>query len=686
MEFLLEINTEEMPASHIKAGLEQLMAKIQDGLRNANVSVSRLKTYGTCRRLVVAGGFAPEQQDRVEEVIGPPKAVAFDADGKPTAAAIGFAKKLGMEVENLIVINTDRGEYAGARKVVKGKPTREILEQLIPQTILALSFPKMMRWSDNQVRFSRPIKNILCLFGEKPLKFSIGDVTSCDWTHGHKIFFPEKIKVINFPGYKSALADLTVLIDPDQRKKSIHKQIAKKLSSLDAKILPDGQLLEKLTYDVESPCVILGQFPGEYLRLPIEVLSTAMREGQSLFSVIKGKKQLPNFIGVADSPKDTKGLIKNGNERVLRARLEDAKFFWDQDLKIKISKRYKDLDRVVYQEKLGSYLHKTQRVKKICSYLSGKIDTKLKKKHALEAAELCKVDLLTDMVREFPSLQGKIGGLYAKEEGFPHQVWKGVYEHYQPTSMDDAIPSSLSGAVLSIADKLDSIVGALGVGVEVSGSKDPFGLRRNAQGICRIILEKRLDFSLGRLLDKTLKVYDGLFDESKNAIKNQSLDFFKGRLQHIYEHQGYRYDFVNAALAPGIDTIYHTYLRLKALDSLKESAQFEPMILIAKRVNNILRDQPLYRVNSELLYEKQERELYTTFFIIMDNVQAMIAQGEFVKAQRMVFRIKSSINNFFDNVLVMAEDKRLRRNRLALLQSISKLLMQIADYSQIVVD
>lgn len=686
MEFLLEINTEEMPAPHIKTALEQLTHKIEEELGSLNVPVSRIRTYGTCRRIVVVGDFGPGQKDRVEDVTGPPIAVAFDADGIPTAAAIGFAKKHDIDVEDLVVIRTDRGEYAGARKIIRGKSTHEILGQILPQIILSLSFPKMMRWGDNQLRFSRPIKNILCLFGGKLLNFSVGGVATCDFTIGHKIFYPEKVTVKSFAEYKKTLAGLGVVVDPDHRKRILLRQIEKKLSALGAQILPDNELLEKLTYDVESPHVILGQFPKEYLKLPIEVLSTAMREGQNLLSVIKGRRQLPNFIGVADTPKDAKGLIKHGNERVLRARLEDAKFFWEQDSKIKLSKRAADLDRVVYQEKLGSYLDKTQRLEKISLYLSGKLDAKLERKQAVEAAELSKLDLLTDMVREFPSLQGKMGGLYAKEEGFPTPVWKAVYSHYQPTSMEDDVPPSLTGAVLSISDKLDSIVGALGVGVEVSGSKDPFGLRRNAQGICRIILEKRLDFSLNRLLDKTLKVFGEIFDDSKNEIKNHCLDFFRGRLQFIYENQGYRYDFVNAALAPGIDNIYHTYLRLKALDSLKESAQFEPMILIAKRVNNILRNQPSYRVNSGLLFEKQERELYTTFSIIMDNVQTMISQGEFAKAQRMVFRIKSSINSFFDHVLVMEDDIRLRRNRLALLQSISKMLMQIADYSQIVVD
>jgi glycyl-tRNA synthetase beta chain len=355
-------------------------------------------------------------------------------------------------------------------------------------------------------------------------------------------------------------------------------------------------------------------------------------------------------------------------------------------LKVTLRKRADKLDRVIYQEKLGSYEDKTQRLKKIVVYLVHKLEAEGEKKPVAEAAELCKVDLLTEMVREFPTLQGKVGGLYAREEGYLANVWKAIYEHYQPLSMDDVVPSSFNGAILSIADKLDSIVGAIGMGMEVSGSKDPFGLRRNAQGICKTILEKKIDLAFSRLLDKVIAVYGGIFEKEKENIKKRCLEFFKGRLQHIFESQGFRYDLVNAAINPGIDNIYYTYLRLKALDSLKESAHFEPMILIAKRVNNILRAQSqIYKVNSELLFEKEERELYTTFTIVRDNALNMIAQGDFTKAQRMVFRIRSSINTFFDHVLVMADDKRLQRNRLALLQAISKLLNEIADYSQIVV-
>jgi len=686
MEFFLEINTEEMPSSHIKSGLSQLEDKLKEALRSSSITFSQMNSYGTCRRLVVVGNFAPEQNDRVEDIIGPPRTAAFDEEGVPSPAAVGFANKHGLSVEKLVVLKTERGEYVGAKKITKGVPTEDILKESLPKIICSLSFPKMMRWGESSLRFSRPIQNVLCIFGEKPLFFRVGEILSSDFTTGHKIFSPRKIRPRNFSEYRKALAENHVVLDQDKRKHVILKQAEKKLLSLGAQIYPDENLLDKLSFDVESPHVILGKFPEEYLKLPLEVLSTAMKEGQNLFSVVKGKKQLPYFIGVADVPKDSKALIQAGNQRVLKARLEDAKFFWDQDIKIKLRKRAEELDRVIYQEKLGSYEDKTQRLKKIVVYLAHKLEAKGEKKPMAEAAELCKVDLLTEMVREFPALQGKVGGLYAREEGYVANVWKAIYEHYQPLSMDDHVPSSFNGAILSIADKLDSIVGAIGIGMEVSGSKDPFGLRRNAQGICKIILEKKIDLAFSRLVDKVIAVYGEIFEKDKEDIKKRCLGFFKGRLQHIFESQGFRYDLVNAALSPGIDNIYHTYLRLKALDSLKESAHFEPMILIAKRVNNILRNQPqIYKINSELLFEKEERELYTTFTIIRENILEMIARGDFIKAQRMVFRIRSSIHTFFDHVLVMADDKRLQRNRLALLHAISKLLNEIADYSQIVV-
>jgi len=567
MEFLLEIMTEEMPPTHVKGALVQLENRLAEGLIanklfDRKESFGRIRSFGTCRRLILLGNFVDKQQDKQEAIVGPPKFVAFSVDGSATPAAIGFAKSQGVNVSDLEVIQTGKGDYIGINKIEAGKPASDILEEILPNIITSLSFPKMMRWGNSSFRFSRPIKNILCLFDRKPLRFTINSVSTKNYTTGHKIYSPRKLKV----------------------------------------------------------------------------------------------------------------------------RMEDAKFFWVQDVKSSLKKKSKRLDQIIFQEHLGSYQNKTDRLKKTAAYISDRLELQDEKNAVTGAAELCKTDLMTEMVREFPSLQGKMGGLYAKEEGYAASVWKAIYEHYQPVSLDDSSPSSLTGAILAISDKLDTIVGTTGVGIEVSGSKDPFGIRRNAQGVCKIILDKKLSFSLPRLLDKVINTMKDRLVREKEDVKSYVLDFFKSRLQYIFESQGYRYDLVKASLAPGIDNVFHSFLRLKAMDNLKESPQFEPMIKIAKRVNNILRDQPQHKVNEELLLEKQERELHTTFSIIRDNILPLIAIGDFAKAQRMIFRMRSSINDFFDHVLVMADDKRLRRNRLALLQEISRLLSKIADYSLVVIE
>jgi glycyl-tRNA synthetase beta chain len=680
-----------MPPSHVKGALSQLRDFLSEELIANNLvdhsdGWGSIITYGTCRRLIVFGLFVERQVDSEEQVIGPPKSVAYTEDGSPRPAALGFAKSQGVSLDMLEVIPTKKGDYLGLKKVKKGRPIQEILVEILPKIVSRLTFPKMMRWGESSFKFSRPIKSILCLFGGKPLSFSIAGIHSSLITSGHKIHSAKEFEVHSFSEYKEKLKQNRVIISQQDRKKMILKQIERRVSQMQAELYLDEQLLEKLTYDVEYPYVFLGSFPQEYLKLPLEILSTAMREGQNLFSVMRGKKQLPYFLGVADSYKDSKQLIEKGNERVLKARLEDARFFWEQDLETGLKEKARGLDRVIYQEHLGSYHEKTERLKKIVSYFSDKLEANEEKKAAVEAAELCKADLITEMVREFPSLQGKVGGLYAKEEGYPSQIWKAVYEHYKPVSLDDSCPSSTAGYILSVADKLDAIVGVVGMGVEVSGSKDPYGLRRHAQGVIKIVLEKKLSFSFPRLLDKVIRTYGEILNKDKSSIETYIMRFFVNRLQHIFESQGFRYDLVNASLNPRIENIYHAYLRLKALDHLKDSPQFEPMILIAKRVNNILRNQSRFKVNEDFLEEKQERELYTTFSIIKNNVLPLISRGDFAKAQRMIFRMRSALDNFFDKVLVMADDKKIRKNRLAVLQEISQLLGKIADYAQIVIE
>jgi glycyl-tRNA synthetase beta chain len=686
MEFLLEINTEEMPASHIKAGLSQLKEKLEKELQANRIPCLSVQTQGTCRRLVIIGDFAPKQDDRDEVVIGPPRAAAFAADGSPTQAAVGFARSRQTDVGRLQVIATPRGEYVGLKETVKGRPTGEVLAGVLPGIISSLSFPKMMKWGEVNLRFSRPIKGLLCLWGGKVLRFSLAGLKSAGRTSGHKLHSPRVLKVTSVREYLDGLKENKVIVPAEERRAMILSQAAKRLRPQRAQLYPDDELLEKLTYDVEYPYAFLGEFPQHYLRLPLEVLSVAMREGQKLFSVIREGRQLPIFLGVADAAADRKSLIRRGNERVLRARLEDARFFWDQDLKVPLAQRAAGLRQVVFQERLGHYEFKSARLKELAAYLCDRLEREDIKTMVVQAAELCKVDLLTGMVREFPSLQGKIGGLYAREEGYSPGVSQAIYEHYQPGGLEDPPPSSDPGALLSLADKVDSIVGVVGIGVQVSGSSDPFGLRRLAAGACRIMLDRRLPLSLDSLLEKAISAYGESLEKPKQEIIEYCRGFFGQRLRFIYESQGYRYDLIEAALGAGLDPVHFSYLRLKALEALEKSPQFEPFILMAKRVNNILRGLPPYAVNPGLFSEKGETELWSSFSSVRDGAVPLIRSGEFVKAQNIIFNLRAPLAAFFDQVLVMAEDKPVRQNRLALLQAISRLLLEMADFSRVVVE
>jgi glycyl-tRNA synthetase beta chain len=686
MELLLEIRTEELPASHVRSALEQLDARFRAELRSAGIGVRELATSGTCRRLVVTADLAAGQEDAGVAVTGPPKAMAFLPDGSYSPAALGFARARGIPVASLEVVVTPRGEYLGTRMVRKGKPAADVLTEAIPGIIASLSFPRTMRWRESPFKFSRPIRGLLALFDGKVLPFSFEGMAASDMTFGHPVFAPGPLKVEGIADYRDRLAKSLVIVDFEERRKAILARIEERLAPLEAGIFPDDELLERLAYNVEFPYVFQGSFPERYLELPIEVLATAMREGQKLFSVVRDGKQLPFFLGVADAPGDPKVLIRTGNERVLKARLEDARFFWAQDIRKPLAERSAGLKNVVFQEKLGSYEDKVQRMKRIVGYLCDRTGAAKLKKEAVEAVGLCKADLLTDMVREFPSLQGKVGGLYAKAEGYPAAVHQAVYEHYRPASLEDEPPSSMTGALVSLADKIDSIAGAVGVGLQLSGSSDPFGLRRNAHGVCAIVIERRLDISFTRLLDKVLTVLGDKLLKPRAEVKTACVEFFEGRLRYIFETRGFRYDLVEAALGPGIDRIAHSFQRVKALDDLRSSPDFEPFILMAKRINNILKDVPACRINPDLFVEKEERELHSMLVIIRKNAEPMIEKGDFARAQSIILRLRPALNAFFDKVLVMAEDKRVRQNRLGLLQAIRKLLLEIADYSRIVVE
>ncbi|MDI6849507.1 MAG: glycine--tRNA ligase subunit beta [Candidatus Saccharicenans sp.] len=686
MEFLLEIMTEELPSSHVRSALSQLQDRFRQEFQAARVGVRSLRTLGTCRRLVVVADLEAGQPDEEEVVTGPPRQVAIQADGSLSQAALGFARSQGVAAESLQVIKTARGEYLGFKRLKKGRRTEEIIADIFPAVVSSLSFPKNMRWGERSVRFSRPIKNLLCLFDGRVVPLELAGLKSGNRTRGHFIHSPGELEVSNFEDYRRLLKEHFVVVEPEERKRSIERQFEDRLSEKKAEVYPDEALLERLLWNVECPLVIMGSFPESYLELPLEVLSTAMREGQKLFSVVSGRKQLPLFLGIADAPADPRNHIAAGNERVLKARLEDARFFWNHDLKVNLSERVSRLKNVVFQEKLGSYAEKVDRLQKLVAYLADRLELKKEKKDLVEAARLCKADLLTDMVREFPELQGKMGGLYSREQGWPGTVSRIIYEHYLPEGLEDPVPVTVGGAVLSLADKLDTVVGVFGVGVNISGSSDPFGLRRQALAICKIILEKKFQLSLSRLLDKAISLLSDRLTVPGDRLKETLLEFIEGRMRFIFEKQGYRYDLVNAALGPGIEYPIQTEARLRALNELKESQNFEQFILMVKRVKNIVKEPPRARLNSALLKEKEEKELYSALKIIKKNVEEMLARNDYASAQKMVFRLQPPLNNFFEGVLVMAEDRKVRNNRLALLSQILELTGELADYSQVVVE
>lgn len=630
LDFLLEIGTEEIPHWMIPGALAQL-DKLD--LLGATPSVD-----ATPRRLVVrASGLPPATASREEILKGPPV-----ASGEK--AAQGFARKHGVDVGEIQA----NGTHYELRKTTPGRDTREILAETLPAAIIGLQWPKTMYWTGgkNGPRFIRPIRWIVALLGDQVIPFEIAGVRSGNVTRGHRKLGSSSIPVTTGE-YEASLRKNFVILSSHERRHKIETEASK----LGAKI--DADLLETLTFITEFPAAIRGDFDPAYLELPAEVLTTVMRHHQKYFSVYGINGALaPNFVAIMNTSADPEGLIKHGNERVLKARFNDARFFWNVDQQKKLVDRGDDLAHVTFQAKLGSYLEKTNRVVALVKELGGNA-------HAQRAAELCKCDLTTEMVKEFTDLQGVIGGLYAQAQGEPEPVGRAIYEHYQPLSMEDSIPETPEGQIVSLADKLDTLRGCFSVGLIPSGSKDPFALRRAAQGVVKILAEARLDYYFDQLVSGELR------------------DFMLERIQYYFrEVRGYKYDEVNAVLKVGISTIHDVEDRLKQLATVRPTPNFEPLAASFKRINNILKQagfadsQP--DVNVAILEQGPERELYEAY-----------QQREFDSLER-VAGLRPYVDRYFDKVMVNVADQDVRKNRLRMLSHMLRKFSTIADFSEIV--
>jgi glycyl-tRNA synthetase beta chain len=676
--FLFELGLEEIPAGMIPKALDQMCDSCEKLLEESQISFESLQRFTSPRRLAfLMEGLPDSQLEREEVVLGPSQSVAYDQDQKPTKALEGFARKGGVAVTDLQVVDTAKGQYVSYRKTIPGKPLIEILQGILPKVLTSISWPKNMYWKESRFRFIRPLRWYLALLNDVTLSFEFEGIQASNITRGHRFLGEAMVKVRDGDHYLDNLRENYVLAVPQERRAKITREI-KQVVPDGLHALADPELVEMVVHLNEYPTVVCGGFDQKFLKLPQEVLVTVMRHHQKYFSVIDDQDQIqPYFLTVVNTHGDPEGKIRGGHEKVLKARLEDSAFFWKADRQQTLKDRVEQLHQVVFQEKLGSYHAKTDRVRKLCAELA-------KGEHLDTAALLCKTDLTTDMVREFPELQGVMGGLYARDEGYPEEVCQAIGEHYKPVSLEDESPASDLGALLSVADKLDTIVGCFAIGIVPTGSSDPFALRRHAQGLIKVLFDRKLDWSLRWLVERAQETFSEELEDQK--ITDTLMDFLEGRVRHIFQEKQVAYDILNAVLAVDIQSVYDAFRRAQALAEIKDQPDFEALAIAYKRTKNILAKQSmdLPEVNEATLVDSEEHALFDAYIKIRPDVEESVNEGDYDAALRKIASLRETVDLFFDKVLVMTDDETLRNNRLRLLGDISQLFLSIADISEIV--
>jgi len=691
---LVEIVTEEIPAGYIEPALEAMATLMDQTLSQARIEHGATETYGTPRRLALLVRDVAERQASItKEVLGPPKAVAFNVEGRPTKAAEGFAKSQGVSVNRLTTKTTAKGDYVCVIRLERGQTSRRLLQTVIPAVITAIPFPKSMRWADLGLSFARPIHAILALLGDQIISFKLENIRSGRRTLGHRFMHPRSISIGNAGEYVSTLRSAFVLANIAERRQMIEREIANAASHLGGQILSDDDLLDTVTHLVEYLAVSAGSFDKGFLKLPREVLITAMREHQKYFAVIGSDDQLlPCFVAVNNTPAEDMAVVTSGHERVLRARLEDARFFFDTDVKIPPNKMVDRLRGVLFQAKLGSMFEKVHRVQGLAEHLA-ELTAPEMKATVSRAAWLCKSDLTSQMVNEFPKLQGVMGRIYAIRSGEPEAVAQAIEEHYRPAYAGGPLPDTGAGAVLSIADKLDTICGCFGIGLTPTGTTDPYALRRQAAGIIQIILARALAVSLKGLIHQSLQLLHDKLSEDPAQTAQKVLTFFQHRIEHWLAEQGFAKDLIAGVVSTSIDNVPAILKRLEALEALKAKPDFEPLAMAFKRVVNIIRkakqlgDMPMDGQRAEtdpgLFEEACEQRLYDVFQKVKEGITEDMERGAFDRALLTISTLKGPVDGFFDGVMVLSDDLRLKQNRLNLLGEIADLFAVFADFSKI---
>ena len=693
-DLLFEIGTEEIPASYVPPVLEQLHKIASESLTNQRISFGEIETLGTPRRITLSiKDIKTLQESQETEVVGPPKRIAYDENGEPTKAAIGFAKTQGVELSALRIVDTERGEYVAASKLETGAPVHEVLETLLPEWIEALRFPKTMRWETKSeeprafARFARPIRWFVALLGDEVINCTYGDADAGRLTYGHRSLYPEPITLASadLKAYVENLRNAGVIACPKARRDTIEKQVRDVLETEGCLPKVDDELLDTVNYLVENPQPIVGNFSESHLEIPPEVLITAMKKHQRYFPMWKDESALASkFITISNGTDGNIDGVRHGNERVLHARLNDAEFFYSEDQKTSLADKVERLGAVVFHAKLGSLLDKAGRLKALVKFISAELKLAETTIHHTErAAWLCKADLTTHMVIEFPSLQGITGSYYAQNSGEPDPVAAAIAEHYQPLGADTPLPETEVGALLAIADKLDTIVGYFGIEERPTGSQDPYSLRRHALGTIRILQDRKLPLSLDAVVEKAISLYTvELADDTKTSV----LGFIKERLRVILQQtQQYAPDLADAVLAVGDVDIIDILKRASVLAEFRLTSNFEEVYNALNRVLRILPPNAPETVDAALLCDDAEKELYACVTETEPRFQENVQERDYAKLLTQLATLQPAIDTFFDDVLVMAEEPALRTNRLALLNQIGRNIYAVADLTKLVI-
>ena len=686
---LLEIGTEEIPAGYIEPALQSLSSTLLQKMTDARIEHGQAQVFGTPRRLAVeVKDVADKQKSLTSEMMGPPEKVGFDGTGKPTTAAVKFAEKVGVSLNALTVKETNKGRYVCAMVSERGLATRTLLKAMLPEVILATPFPKTMKWAQLNIFFARPIHYIVALLGNQTIPFELGDTKSGRYSFGHYFMQPSKVKIASPEDYVKTLKDAQVVIDFEERRKLVETEINKAAKGVGGKVLPDEELIDINKNLVEYPIATAGKFDDEFLEIPAEILITAMRHHQKYFAVVDDNGSLmSSFIAVNNTRTKDMNRVATGHQRVLRARLADAQFFYKSDVQESMDEWVERLKGVLFQAKLGSMYEKVQRVQKIAAYLADATGQKpTAKKQVMRAAWLCKADLVSQVVNEFPNLQGVMGRIYADVKKEPKAVAAAVEEHYRPTYSGGPLPETAIGGLLSIADKIDSICGFFSVGLVPTGASDPYALRRQGIGIIQIMNDRGFSFSLKKMIEKSLGIYGIKGTKKVKEIADPIYTFIQNRMTYQLVEEGFSKDVIAAVADTDADNVPNVWHRVRAIQDLKAAADFEPLAVAFKRVVNIIKkaDLPVRKTVDEILFEHaSEKALYLAYKDLQGKVSGHLDKGRFDQAFREIAKLRDPVDAFFDGVMVMSKDKKIRNNRLSLLAMISDLFGQFADFSKI---